>query len=112
MKSKARATGRHGAALTIAAALWLPTLHSLAASPLLPSDLVSARSQSGQFVVYAGPSPGSIPPVLEPAKNTGFVRLEPTLVAVSCERIKQLLSRELDAAASAEQFDDGGTVEA
>ncbi len=99
MKSKARATGRHGAALTIAAALWLPTLHSLAASPLLPSDLVSARSQSGQFVVYAGPSPGSIPPVLEPAKNTGFVRLEPTLVAVSCERIKQLLSRELDAAA-------------
>lgn len=99
MKREARATGRQGAALTMAVALWLPTLHSLAGAPVLPSDLVSARSQSGQFVVYAGPSSGSLPPVLELAKNKGFVRLEPTLVAVSCERIKQLLSRELDAAA-------------
>ena len=72
----------------------------MAGVPILPPNLVSARSQSGQFVVYAGQSSGSLPPVLELAKNEGFVRLEPRLLVVSCERIKQLLQRELGASTS------------
>lgn len=97
MKSKVK--GGHRAALTAAVGLWLSTLHNLAGVSGLPADLVSARSQSGQFVVYAGPASGSLPPVLALAKNEGFVQLEPRLVAVSCERMKQILLRELGATA-------------
>ena len=72
--------------------------HGLAAQ-VPPSNLISARSQSGQFIVYAGRSIGSVPPVLEFGNNEGFVKLEPTLAAVSCERIKQILLHELAATA-------------
>lgn len=85
--------------LAATAALGLGALRSEASAPVSPTGLVSARSQSGQFMVYAGRSPGSIPPILEVAKSQGYVQLEPTLVAVSCERIKQILLRELDATA-------------
>jgi len=96
MKIQVKAVTGLGMALAMASALWLPAGPCWAGATQLPANLVSARSQSGQFVVYAGSTPGSIPPVLEPAKNQGFIRLEATLVAVSCERIKQLLTRELD----------------
>ena len=57
----------------------------------------SVRSVSGQFVVYgtfsgaAGIGTKKIP------ANTNLVRLEPAVLAVSCERIKQALLRELGA---------------
>src|SRR6185295_12273520 len=38
-------------------------------------------------------------PALNLAANTNFVRLEPTLLTVSCERIKQILGHELGATA-------------
>ncbi len=95
MKTKVK--GWHQAALAAAVGCWLAAGQALAGVSGLPADLVSARSQSGQFVVYAGPSSGSLPPVLALAKHEGFVQLEPRLVAVSCERMKQILLRELGA---------------
>jgi len=97
MKSSIKLTGRNAVALVAAAALWVSTAPCLAGIPGLPADLVSARSQSDQFIVYAGPSSGSLPPFLGLMKNEGFVQLEPRLVAVSCERMKQILLRELGA---------------
>ena len=54
----------------------------------------SARSLSGQFIVRslrgrADPKPAPM------ATNQNLVRLEPTLVTISCERIKQYLDNEL-----------------
>lgn len=60
-------------------------------------EATSVRSHSGQFVVYAGrlPSAESAPPAI--LTNTSYVELEASLLAVSCERIKQALWTELDA---------------
>jgi hypothetical protein len=62
-------------------------------------DTTSARSVSGQFIVTGAPSPAAkaglaaMPGI---ATNTDFVRLEPALLAVSAERIKESLGRELN----------------
>ncbi len=77
----------------------LSALRGVACAQLAPPDLVSARSYSGQFIAYAGRSAPLPPAVLSLATNQDFVQLEPTLATVSCERIKQLLLRELDATA-------------
>lgn len=54
-----------------------------------------ARSVSGQFVIQAGPG-GRRSPVSSVLENdTNFARLDPTLLTVSCERIKQLVWRAL-----------------
>ena len=62
---------------------------------LLPPGMNSVRSASGQFIV-TGPAPSS-PPTFLPggAANTNLVRLEPALLSVSAERIKQSLWHEL-----------------
>lgn len=65
-----------------------------------PSEVVSARSHSGQFIVYAERAAGPAARNLNPTPDRDFLRLEPTLVAVSCERIKQVLSQELGASAT------------
>lgn len=59
----------------------------------LPS--VSARSISGQFIVFSAQqiSPLANQPVV--LTNSEFVRLEPALLAVSAERIKKSLSDDL-----------------
>ena len=62
-------------------------------------DTSSARSVSGQFIVTGAPSPAAgagLAARPEIATNTDFVRLEPALLAVSAERIKASLRRELD----------------
>jgi len=61
----------------------------------------SLHSVSGQFIVI-GPAPAS-PPTFLPgtAANTNLVRLEPAVLLVSAERIKQSLWRELGIAANA-----------
>jgi hypothetical protein len=77
----------------------LGALHGVAGVQLPPTDLVSARSYSGQFIAYAA-RPVSLPPALSSlATNQTFVQLEPTLATVSCERIKQILLRELNVTA-------------
>src|SRR5208283_4016996 len=62
-------------------------------------DTSSARSVSGQFIVTGAPSPAAragLAAMPKIATNTDFVRLEPALLAVSAERIKELLVRELN----------------
>jgi hypothetical protein len=79
----------------ISATVWLWILCAVASAQLPPPDAASTRSVSGQFTVY-GPRQASPPdPVSELGTNAQFMRLEPALLAVSCERIKQELWREL-----------------
>jgi hypothetical protein len=64
-----------------------------------PSDKTLTRSVSGQFIIAAAPSPAAgigLAARLEIATNAELVRLEPALLAVSAERIKASLRRELD----------------
>jgi hypothetical protein len=74
-------------------------LRSIAFAQPHPSDLVSVRSYSGQFVACAGRSATLAPELSSIATNRDFVQLEPTLATVSCERIRQLLLRELNSTA-------------
>src|SRR5579859_569502 len=63
-------------------------------------DVNLTRSVSGQFVVtYPGPGPVGPPPAA--AAGADLVRLAPALLAVSAERIKQTLWRELGVDAAA-----------
>ncbi|MEY2428478.1 MAG: hypothetical protein QOJ40_1363 [Verrucomicrobiota bacterium] len=55
----------------------------------------SASSRSGQFVVHAAPGQSISSSSL--ANDRDFVRLDVALLTVSCERIKQILWRELGA---------------
>jgi hypothetical protein len=73
-------------------ALFLP---AFARGQLLPPDMNSVHSASGQFIVI-GPAPSS-PPTYLPVgtTNANLVRLEPALLSVSAERIKQSLWHEL-----------------
>jgi hypothetical protein len=58
-----------------------------------PPDAAATRSSvSGQFIVIGAP-PSVRPPVA--TTNADFVRLDPALLAVSAERVKQPLWREL-----------------
>jgi hypothetical protein len=62
-------------------------------------DTTSARSVSGQFIVTSAPPPAARAGLAarpEIATNADFVRLEPALLAISAERIKASLRRELD----------------
>ena len=64
-----------------------------------PPDMVSARGISGQFIVTGAPSPAAGARLAgrpDVATNTDFVRLEPALLAISAERVKASLRRELD----------------
>jgi len=72
--------------------LWCAIANAQFAAP----DVASARSLSGQFVVNGSrlPSAATAPPQL--LTNANYIELEPSLVAVSCERIKQALWAELD----------------
>ena len=99
MRTNRAATPGHRAVLTLAIAVCLGALPGLADAQTPNPNLISARSHSGQFVVYAGRS--TPPPFLVAnlATNRNFVRLEPTLATVSCERIKQALTGELGATA-------------
>lgn len=60
-------------------------------------EVVSASSVSGQFIIQARRSSEAAAPENRATANTNFVRMEPALLAVSCERIKQALGRELGA---------------
>ena len=91
--------GRRLAFRAVVVCVVVGTLRSVAGVQLPPSDLVSVRSYSGQFIAYAGRSATLAPELSLIATNRDFVQLEPTLATVSCERIKQLLRRELNSTA-------------
>jgi hypothetical protein len=59
-------------------------------------DKTSARSISGQFIVYGPPQFSTLAGSPKIAADTNFVRLEPALLAVSAERIKDSLWRRLE----------------
>ena len=54
-----------------------------------------ARGVSGQFIVTSAPSLSSLAATPRIVADTNFVRLEPSLLAISAERIKETLRREL-----------------
>ena len=62
-------------------------------------ETISAHSRSGQFIVSARRF--ATVPAVDPnlAKDPSIVRLEPTLVTISCERIKRAIDRELQSSA-------------
>ena len=61
-----------------------------------PPQNASVRSLSGQFIVRAWQ--GSTQPAASTTvTNRNFIHLEPTLVAISCERIRQFLLHDLSA---------------
>jgi len=73
----------------------LPLLGFCTSITLPMPGMIAVRSRSGQFIVYGHPpQPQPAGRVTDPL-GTNFVRLEPALVAVSCERIKQALLGEL-----------------
>jgi hypothetical protein len=59
--------------------------------------MISAQSHSGQFAVTAPAGRSAVSRNLALAANTNLTELEPMLLAVSAERIKQSLWRELGA---------------
>jgi hypothetical protein len=65
----------------------LANAYSQVASPA-PS---SVRSRSGQFIVYGCGQSSTPPSTKSLSANSSLVRLEPTLLTISCERIKQAL---------------------
>ena len=82
--------------MKIVAALVLLLAATLAGrAQILPTAATSARSMSGQFLVLAAP-PSRFRPELPVGTNADWIRLEPTLLAISAERIKEAVWRELD----------------
>jgi hypothetical protein len=56
---------------------------------------ITAQSLSGQFIVHGGQTTGTAPHSFLLNANTDLTFLEPPLLAISCERIKQALWQEL-----------------
>ncbi len=90
----------HQAVLALAIAVFLGAWSSMVTAQPAASGPLSARSSSGQFIVYGGRSFPLPPEMSELATNRDYVQLEPTLATVSCERIKEMLLRELGSTAS------------
>jgi hypothetical protein len=61
-----------------------------------PAEKRSTRSVSGQFIVTAADQVSPLANSPRIATNTNLVRLEPALLAISAERIKDSLRRELE----------------
>ena len=88
--------------LRVPVCVWAP-LAALAAAGAcaqsLPSRAEPVLSTSGQFVIHAPGSPALAGNAFNLSPDQNLVRLEPTFVGVSCERIKQSLLGELGPAA-------------
>ena len=96
-----RAATRKLPQLTSGAALLLGLLFVFGtcfAQVVPPRNLV-IHSHSGQFAIQAVRLSRGKPPSLDLLTDTNYVKLEPAFVSVSCERIKQILMRELDTTA-------------
>ncbi len=57
-------------------------------------QLDAARSQSGQFIVSSASASGNNPLAQVLRTNRQWIELEPTLLVVSCERVKQAVVRD------------------
>lgn len=65
-----------------------------AAEVALP-NAVAGRSVSGQFQIYTPRWDPALRPPVELTSRTNYLELEPALLTISCERVKQALHREL-----------------
>jgi hypothetical protein len=83
----------------ISATVWLCALGAAASAQFAPTDVAATRSVSGQFVVYSPRQTLPVDSVPDLATNAQWLHFESALLAVSCERIKQALWRELGAVA-------------
>ena len=91
LAASARCVARAGTRL-----LALAVLASFPACGQAASGLFLSRSFSGQFVVLSTPAALRSPMASALENDTNYVRLAPTLLPVSCERIKQLVWRSLN----------------
>lgn len=69
----------------------LLALGPVASGQLNLAKTLTARSYSGQFVVRGYPQPARLPELFANSPATNWARLEPRLLAMSCERIKQAM---------------------
>jgi hypothetical protein len=86
--NRSRGVGLFFVLFTFASALGASAQLGLPAGPL-------SRSSSGQFVILPSPGRGASPLLGMLENDTNYIRLDPTLLPISCERIKQILWREL-----------------
>jgi hypothetical protein len=102
------ATGRHGTDAQkstlsrfsrplLFCLFWAWVSPGLVHAQVTQPGIVTSRSRSGQFVIQSEISAAS-PLLANLDRNTNFIRLDPMLLPVSCERIKQILWRELGSA--------------
>lgn len=70
-----------------------------ARAQVAPSPVNPVLSHSGQFIIHAERHSHPPSPFSTLATNRNLVRLEPALMGVSCERIKQILLRDLGSSA-------------
>jgi len=84
----------------IAAIALVLALLGNAVAQLVSSGPNSVRSASGQFVVFAPPAASSPRSLAGLAANTNYISLQPALLVVSCERIKQKLWQALGTTAA------------
>ena len=68
-----------------------PFFGGAAHGQFIAPDFSSARSFSGQFIIHDQRSSAAHPRTVNLETNRNFVRLEPALLTVSCERLKQVL---------------------
>ena len=98
--SQARVSGKPSLSATVVSACLCFALSSFAQVQIAQPNVI--RSVTGQFIVRPAPPRDAFtrPPPASLLGNTNFIRLEPSLVAVSCERIKRSLCREIGAPSS------------
>lgn len=107
--------------LAMPALFLICTLCSSASAQLASPPTVSTRSVSGQFVVQGVTTPARVTNPTDLANNKNYLKLEPALAAVSCERIKRVLSDALGDKSQwrgrihlvlypAQSADDGATI--
>ena len=88
-RERATATIRH---LAMPALFLIFTLCRSVSAQFASPPAVSARSVSGQFVVHGVTTPARMTNPPDLANNKNYLKLEPALAAISCERIKRALS--------------------
>jgi len=63
-----------------------------------PTETISGRSLSGQFIIHFARAPWTFSAVAGLQTNRDYVRLDPALLPVSCERLKEAIWRDLGTA--------------
>jgi hypothetical protein len=75
--------------------IFVASLPQLAQADFPLPGVVSANSSSGQFVVTATPEVSDLGPIFETDTNVDIVRLEPALLAVSADRVRESLLQKI-----------------